>query len=233
MYAFETALDSYDQTPRQRQFAETSSPSAVKDIPPLPQRKLASGENVFRAGETKSHIMRVDSGILCVSSPRPEGPPEIIELVFPGGFVGLGFLKEHPYNATAVMETTVTLWPLGALSDLCELSPEARESHHTATEREFQFRRQQLAASTADKPHLRVAAFLAAISRLNELEGRDPKIVEERPSSGEVADFLSMELSTLAHALSQLKECNLISHDEKGRLLLLDPSRLDELAHAS
>ena len=192
-------------------------------------RTLACGESLFRAGDSKTHIIRVETGILSVTSPRAEGPPEIVELVFPGGFLGLGFLKHHIYNATAVIESKITLWPLDLLPALCEQSAEASEGQALATERDFAYRRHQLEASTKNSPFHRLAAFLIAVSQLNQLEGRDPCVIEERPSSGEVADFLGMDLTTLKHALAELQRCELVSHDQAGKLILLDPAKLEDV----
>jgi CRP/FNR family transcriptional regulator len=194
---------------------------------------LARGEVLFRVGGVKTHIYRVETGVLCVTSPMANGPPEIVELVFPGGLLGLGFLDYFINNATAVVESQVSVFPLDALATLCEQSPDARERQAQATAREFAHRRRQLVTATENEPLLRVAAFLSVVSQINLREGRDPHVISESLTSGEVASLLRMDIDTLASSLAELQRRNLVSQDAAGKLLLLDPTELELLTFVS
>jgi CRP/FNR family transcriptional regulator len=212
-----------------RPVAKAGEPDSFLFPSEWPVRALAAGDVLYKLGDAKTHILRVETGIVSVTAPRPDGPPEIVELAFPGSFLGLGFLKHHIHNASAVVDSSVSLWPLEALDPLLEQSSEARQRQAQATEIEFAHRRAELEASTAGSPSLRLCAFLLAVSRLNQLEGRNPLVIEERPHSGEVAEFLRMDIETLAGALKDMERRRLVAHDGSGRLLLLDPSAMEAL----
>lgn len=198
-----------------------------------PRRTLARGDRLYGEGERKTEIYRVESGVVSITARRESGPPEIVELAFPGMVFGLGFLETHIENATAVVETTVSVWPLEALPVLMEESLAVRNRQADATDRELEYRRRTLSASTAQSPKLRVAAFLASVSRLNAMEGRDPKVITENLRSGDVAEFLGLPLDDLADALKKLKCEGHVTAGEAGRLHLTDPLELDRLTTTS
>jgi len=77
-----------------------------------PVRHLPLDDNLFHEGELKTHVYKVESGVICVSAIRLNRPPEFIELVFPRNLIGLGFLKRHIHNAKAVVDSCVSCWPL-------------------------------------------------------------------------------------------------------------------------
>ena len=191
---------------------------------------LVSGDSLFREGDAKSHVYRVESGIFCLTAQRPSGPPRVVEMVFPGGFLGFGFLENHIHSAMAVVPSRVRLFRLSEISDLCEQFSQARERQALATEREFAARRRQLVGATENSPLARVAAFLSAVSHFNESEGRDPHSVTGTLKSGEVASFLGLDVETLAVALNELQERGLITRNAEGGLVLLDPVGLEEMA---
>ncbi len=72
-------------------------------------RTLAAGEMLFREGEARSHVYRVEKGSICLFKQRADGSQDVIEFAFPGDLVGLGYLDNHVSGAQATMETSLTL----------------------------------------------------------------------------------------------------------------------------
>jgi len=201
--------------------------------PALPEIVLERGDFLFREGDAKTQFYRLESGILCVTAQRPSGPPQVVEMVFPGGLLGLGFLDRHIHSAMAVVPCRVSLLPPDAINDLCRHSAEARDRQALATEREFAARRRQLVGSTADSPIQQVAAFLAAMFHVNKREGRNPHVISEFLKSGDVAGLLQLDVETLAVALADLQARGLISRDPNGGLVLLDAAAIENLSSAT
>lgn len=197
-----------------------------------PERRLDRGEFLFREGDSKSAIYRLETGILCVTARRADGPPDVVEMIFPGSLVGLGFLEHHIDSAMAVVASRVTVFPLSAAAALCEASPEARERQAVLTEREFAARRRELVPDTNDRPVGRVAAFLSAMYHMNRHEGGNPAFIAEFLNAGDVAAFLGLEVDALATALADLKERGLVESAGNGGLLLLQPEALERLTAA-
>ena len=190
-------------------------------------RHLSLDDYLFHEGELKTHVYRLETGIICVTAPRLNGPPEMIETVFPGNLLGLGFLKRNIYNAKAVVESRVSCWPLSAIPALVEENATAQRRQAEATEGEFAHRRSAMVRLTQDHPVQRVAAFLVAVSRLNEVEGRDPNVISDKLHCGVVAKYLGLDIDTLAHALVELEARALVEQSPTGGLRLCDREKLD------
>ncbi|MGQ0672008.1 MAG: Crp/Fnr family transcriptional regulator [Hyphomicrobium sp.] len=231
-------LQALDRSSTTREHFETDRPAtrpAEALTPPasVKTQTIARDEHLFREGQAKTRLYRVDSGALCITSRHANGVPEIVELALPGDVLGLGFLDHHITSASAVVETTVSVWSLDALPGLCESVPGTAERHADATEREFAHRRRELVGANEHRPMHRVAAFLAAVSRLNQIEGRDPRVITDRLRSADVADFLRLDVATLAGSLMELQNRGLISPEASGSLRLSDPLELERLATVS
>ena len=99
--------------------------------------------------------------------------------------------------------------------------------HHEEVERARELHR----LSGGGDNHLtageRIAAFLVAISRLNECEERDPNIISESLGCGIVADYLKMDLNMFGRTLVELRRRELIEYipPDREKLDLLVPRR--------
>jgi CRP/FNR family transcriptional regulator, anaerobic regulatory protein len=191
---------------------------------------LDRGAVLFREGDLKDGVYRLESGILCITARRSSGPPRVIEMVFPGTLIGLGFLERHIHSAMAVVASRLTAFPLSAVADICGASPEARDRQALSTEREFAARRRELVPDSNEMPVRRVAAFLAAMHHMNKREGRNPDLIDEFLKTGDVAAFLDLDVEALARALTDLFDRGLVVRAQNGGLILLDAHALDELS---
>lgn len=196
------------------------------------ERSLERGEFLCREGDRKSALHRLDSGVLCFTTRRASGPPEVIEMMFPGEFVGLGFLEHHIHSVMAVVPSRLTEFPISAIGEFCNVSAEVRDRQSLQTEREFAARRHELANGLSDRTLRRVAAFLSAMYHMNRSEGRNPAYIAEFLKTGDVASFLDMDVAALAEALSDLKQRGLVERAENGGLMLLDPDALELLSES-
>lgn len=212
--------------PIARSLEAASAPASKADA----EITLERGDFLFREGDRKTHLYRLETGILCVTSRRANGPPHVIEMVFPGGLLSLGFLERYIYSAMAVVPCRVAVLPLETLTDLCRDSAEVRDRQALAAEREFAARRRELVPDTDELPVRRLAAFLSAMHHMNRREGRNPNLIPEFLKTGDVASFLDLDVDALARALTELQERGLVSRADGGGLLLLDAGGLEELA---
>jgi CRP/FNR family transcriptional regulator, anaerobic regulatory protein len=174
-------------------------------------------EFVFRTGDPKTHVYRLESGIVFLCA-HPQGSP--IDTMSPGNYLGLGFLKTHIHSARVVLRSRVRAIPLEMLPQLIASDPSVKIQLDTATEREFNARREAMVSSVPDSALSRVAGFLIAVSHLNAREGRDPIVVDDTLPCGAVAEWLSMDIDTLASQLVELRRRGLIDHREQGGLFL-------------
>ena len=207
----------------------TQRSGAPYPVDAIAVRSLASNDLLFRLGDPRTHFFIVDRGALAVYEPRWNGHGAIIDFAFPGDFVGLGFLPTHTCNARATVETRVQCLPLTAQDHVLADHPEAQAKLTDAIEREFEFLRESSVRFSQQNPLGRLAAFLLALSRENEHEGRDPTMLLQPLECGVVADFLGLSVDRLGSLLVALERRGLIEPGAPQGLRLNDIHALERL----
>jgi CRP/FNR family transcriptional regulator len=217
---------------------ESQSPGApreAQDVPDAPAaagpagelRTLAPDEILFREGDARSHVFRVEKGALCLYRSLPGGMQDVLEFAFPGDLVGLGYLDNHVAAAQASIETSLSCLPRSALDPGTDTSARARLT--AAIEREVAFLDESLVRRQALGPVRRVAALFVTLSRNNAYEGRDPSLITDSLKCGVVAGYLNMTVDQLAAQLAELERRGLIEPCAHG-LRLKDLDALVQLA---
>jgi CRP/FNR family transcriptional regulator len=212
--------------------SQAAAGSAVIDAPESAgmRRTLAPHEILFKEGEARSHVYRIESGTVCVYEPHQNGKRSVIEFAVPGDLIGFGYLRSHTQTARATTQAQVTCLPLSAIDDVVKDDPRAEAKLEEAVERDFRILRNSLVKSARVKPVARVAAFLVTLSQGNKREGRDPSIISDSLKCGVVADYLSLSIELLSSILVALEERGLIEHCPPLGLRLKDTGALEKLA---
>ncbi len=195
-------------------------------------RMLASGEILFREGEPRSHIYRIEKGAVCLFKHRPDGTRDVIEFAFPGDLVGLGAADHHLSGAQATMDTMLTCMPRAVTELAPPIAVPAAIGLSAAIEREVAFLNEAQRRATIAKPLGRIAALFVTLSRCNAYEGRDPSILTDSVSCGLVAGYLNMSVDDLSHWLSELADRRLVEPCDRG-LRLKNLHELERLAEAA
>ncbi len=193
-------------------------------------RNLARNELLFEAGDIKTKVYLVESGALCVYRTRSDLTIEVVEHVLAGDLVGMGFLERHSANARATVETKIRCFNVDDVAGLIESDAHNKARCDDAVEREFLFRRESLASSARERPLVRLAAFLVAVSHRSREEGGDPTFVDDTVDCGVIADFLGLSVDLLALALMQLEMRGLVETAPLHGLRLKDIPALEEIA---
>ena len=199
---------------------------------PAPARVLARGEILFQAGDTRAKLYRVESGALCHYVRWDDGRREIIEFAFPGDIIGFGHLEAHVSTAQAIVETMVSIVSEEEFDGVLKSDGQLAARFAAAGDREFEYLREKTVRSGEEKPVVRVASFLSALSHMSAIEGGDPTLVAEEVTSGDVAEHLDMTLDGLVAALRELECRGIVAAAEKGRLRIADLPALEKLAAA-
>jgi CRP/FNR family transcriptional regulator, anaerobic regulatory protein len=192
-------------------------------------RPLQAGQTLFKCGEPKECVYRVEDGAIRIVANATNAPEDVIEEVSPGMLFGLGNLDHHINTAIATLDSTVSFWPRSELPALIAQAPETEQRQFDAIEREFTYLRRTIVASTADRPVARVAALLSYLSQTNETEGRDPAIIDDPVQCHLVAEYLKMDIATLEDALRTLEREGIISFHPPRGIRISDLGRLDAL----
>jgi CRP/FNR family transcriptional regulator len=209
--------------------AADAAPEADSCLSGHDLRTLAAGEILFREGDARSHVFRVESGALCLFRTLPDGGQDVLEFAFPGDLVGLGYLDSHVAGAQATMVTSLSCLPRSEFDPGAEQSARTRSRLTAAIEREVTFLKEALVQRARPAPLRRVAALFVTLSRYNQYEGREPSVITDSLKCGAAAGHLGMSVDVLAQQLAELEARGLIEPHEKG-LRLLDIDALLRLA---
>jgi CRP/FNR family transcriptional regulator len=192
-------------------------------------RTLAANELLFARGDVRTHVFRVESGTVCLYESLRSDRQTVIEFMFPGEYVGLGFLEEHSLTARALLDSSVTCIPIDEIEDAIKDDLRAQAKLATAIEREFEARREELAKAGQHRPIERVAALLVAAAHINAQEGRTMDLIDNSWRSDHIADQLGIDLGDLSAILVELERQGLIEATREG-LRLNDIDALDALS---
>lgn len=195
-----------------------------------PVLALKRNEVLFEVGDLKTHLYRIEAGALCIYVTHPNRTREIIEFALAGDLVGMGFLERHATNARAVIDTKVSCLALDEIDRLTADDARAKARFDDAVEREFAFRRDDVSNAGRSRPLVQLAAFLIAVSRQNEDEGRDPTFIDDTLECAVVAGYLGISVERLESVLIELEELGLVQSAPHHGLRIVDMERLEELA---
>ena len=193
-------------------------------------RLLEPGEVLFRAGERKTHVYRVASGLICAYWQDPARGRQASGFFFGGDVVGLGGLDRHMVSAEASVESVVQCLPRGRLDAHLNQDHHLAAQHGDATQGEMALLKQALVAQGRANTLARVASLLSVLSSINAREGRADDVISDDVTCGFVADQLGLEVGVLEAALLDLKQLGLIEAQRDGRLRLCDKAALEALA---
>jgi|RhiMethySRZTD1v2_1073278.scaffolds.fasta_scaffold479603_2 CRP/FNR family transcriptional regulator len=193
--------------------AFSSSPSVTAppaETAPTPQL-IAANAFVFKAGDPRTHLYRVETGAVCLYEAGSGDRQSVIEFAFPGDYLGLGFLEKHHLNGRALLESSITAFPIDALPELVKNDPRAQAKLAQSVEREFEARRDELSSAGHRQPIERVAALLVTSARTNVQQGRPAEIIKDSWKCGFIADLLQLTLDDLTAILVDLERRGLIA----------------------
>lgn len=193
---------------------------------------LKAGETLFREGQPRTHVYRVERGSICLFTRRPDGSADILEFAFAGDLVGLGYLETHLTGAQATMETSLACLPRAAFEPLIDKSPADKTRLTAAIAREVALLKETQGRTRLPKPLTRIAALFVTLARLNDYEGRQVDVITDSLSCGVVAGYLDMSVDELARWLQELEARGLVEPALHG-LRLKDRAALEALADAT
>ena len=193
-------------------------------------RNLAAKEVLFRVGDRRTCIYRVESGAICLYDPSLDAERSVVDFAFPGDLVGLGFLETQSYSASAICDCQVRCMPWDQLSSAVAGNPNAQQKLHEAVGKEFELLRTSIVQRGLRYPVERVAAFLVVLSHNNALEGRDPSVIGDCMECAIAADYLGLSVEELGGLLVKLRNRGLIDLCPPKSLRILDIKALQKLA---
>jgi CRP/FNR family transcriptional regulator len=193
-------------------------------------RTLQAGEILFREGELKANIYRVESGAICTYALAGAGKHAYLEFIYAADWLGFGYLDRYTSRARAVVETRVLCFPLSWANALVELNPKAKARLLDAIEREFEIAHASLVRRERPNPIERVAELLLRLASVNGNDDRDPRFIVDSIPYDAIASSLMMSVETLADVLIVFELRGLIEPHAPAGLRLKDIAALEAIA---
>jgi CRP/FNR family transcriptional regulator len=194
------------------------------------ERKLEPKEHVFCEGDPRTHVYRVEDGVIAIYKTLFDGRRRIIDFAYPGDFIGLGVLGEHIMSAQATCAAKVRCLSASALESLAETDASLALKLYKSVCQDLQAARSLLVTVGQRSAIERVAAFLLALHRRRGDESND--VIELAMRRSDIADLLGLTIETVSRTLTKLREMRVIEVEQGGTTVrLADLARLTDLAN--
>jgi CRP/FNR family transcriptional regulator, anaerobic regulatory protein len=191
---------------------------------------LPAGEILFREGDSKTSIYRVESGAICTYALAGTNKHAFLEFIYAGDWFGLGYLDRHTIRARAMVETRVLCFPFSWTNAMVELNSRAKGRLLDAIEREFEITHAALGKRDTPNPIERAAALLLRLASERRNGDRDRRFIVDSIPHDVIANSLGMSVDTLTDVLLVFELRGLIEPHVGAGLRLKDIAALEAIA---
>ena len=199
------------------------------------QRSLARGETLVRAGDPVPICASIQRGLMKISHINAAGQEVIVDLLWPGDFVGTPFVGgQHVpagHDVAALTPVTLCVFPRGAMERTLIEHPVMERALLTRTLAELADVRTRLSRLARATALARVAGFIAETARRGEADdGETVAIIELPLNRREMADLLGLTIETVSRQVTRLKNAGVIGLPGGRRVVIHDHGALAEAA---
>jgi CRP-like cAMP-binding protein len=196
-------------------------------------RRAGAKEHIFVSGDRRTHLYRVEDGLVCLYKLAPNGRRQIVRFCFRGDLFGLGAHGEHALAAQALHASRLRCVPVAELSRKAETCPHLAAELYKVLADELVSLQDHLLIVGQRSALERVANFLVGLSRRNARKGADPASLELPMTREDIGDFLGLTLETVSRTLTKLRLARLADFRQGSQITLLNIEKLEELADVS
>ncbi|MCC7258521.1 MAG: helix-turn-helix domain-containing protein [Gammaproteobacteria bacterium] len=215
---------------RERCLPGTLGASQTQRFEPMVQRRrpLASGEHLFRVGDTFRHLCAVQSGCLKTYTIDAEGREHVMAFHFPGEVIGLDavFPARHLTSCVALTGSQVCCLPYASLGTLTQEMPELQTQLLRMLSRDMLGAASIAGDYTANE---RLAGFLVMVAARLHRREPTPTSLNLAMSRQDIANYLRLAPETVSRILARFQKDGLVKADRR-HIALLNPDGLAEIA---
>jgi CRP/FNR family nitrogen fixation transcriptional regulator len=179
---------------------------------------------IYGEGETADYVYKVLSGSVRTYKVLSDGRRQVTAFFLPGDVFGIESDDEHSNSAEAIDKSVILLVRRSSLFNLAESNSEVARHLWEITAAELR-RSQDHALLLIKTAKERIAAFLLDMAK--RLAGKG--CLELPMSRQDIADYLGLTIETVSRTLTLLSEGSTIQFLASRRIVLRNPSELDEL----
>lgn len=190
-------------------------------------RRIEAKEHVFCDGDPRTHVFRIEEGVIALSKLLGDGRRQIIEFAYPGDYIGLGTLREHIFDAQATCAAKVRCLSATALEQEASRDASLALRLYKAVSAELAAARSLLVSVGQQSAMERLAGFLVGLSARAE---SDENVVKLPMRRSDIADLLGLTIETVSRTITKLRTMKVIDVVRGTEVHILDADRLVELA---
>lgn len=190
-------------------------------------RRIEAKEHVFCDGDLRTHVFRIEEGVVALSKLLGDGRRQIIEFAYPGDYIGLGTLREHIFDAQATCAVKVRCLSAAALEQEASRDASLALRLYKAVSAELAAARSLLVSVGQQSAMERLAGFLLGLSERGETNDHVVKLPMRR---SDIADLLGLTIETVSRTITKLRTMKVIEVVRGTEVHILDGDRLLELA---
>ena len=156
------------------------SDKAPSNVSPDPEFVcLEAGECLYQEADLRTHVYRVERGVIAVYEKHTGRPNHTTDIVGPGDFVGLGCFERYIDSAFAIESSLLKPLEEREFTALAERDLALQEQHTNAIHRHFERHKATILDLYPSSSVQALAAFLVSISRRNVHEGRNATVIAD------------------------------------------------------
>lgn len=192
-------------------------------------RRVESKEHVFCDGDPRTHVFRIEEGVIALSKLLGDGRRQIIEFAYPGDYIGLGTLNEHIFDAQATCPAKVRCLSASALEQEASRDAGLALRLYKAVSSELAAARSLLVSVGQQSAMERLAGFLVSLSERASSDGEE-NVVKLPMRRSDIADLLGLTIETVSRTITKLRTMRVIDVVRGTEVHILDADRLVDLA---
>ena len=173
---------------------------------PVAQRKLQSGQYLYRAGQPFHALYLVHTGFLKTSVISEDGREQVMGFRMRGELMGVESIGMPAHTCDAVALDMSGVWelPYPEILNACARMPALQEQLTAALAAEIRNDRSWMLAVGTLSAEQRVATFLLDIAARHEALGFSARHFVLRMSRADIGSFLALKHETVTRALTRL-----------------------------
>jgi CRP/FNR family transcriptional regulator, anaerobic regulatory protein len=192
-------------------------------------RRIEAKEHVFCDGDPRTHVFRIEEGVIALSKLLGDGRRQIIEFAYPGDYIGLGTLREHIFDAQATCSAKVRCLSATALEQEASRDAGLALRLYKAVSAELAAARSLLVSVGQQSAMERLAGFLLSLSARTANDA-DETVVKLPMRRSDIADLLGLTIETVSRTITKLRTMHVIDVVRGTEVHIVDLDRLTELA---
>jgi CRP/FNR family transcriptional regulator len=197
---------------------------------PVMQRKLSSGQYLYRAGQPFHALYLVHAGFLKTSLIAEDGREQVTGFRMRNDLLGVESIGMPIHTCDAIALDTSGVWelPYPEVLNACARIPELQAQLTMALAAEIRSDRSWMLALGTLTAEQRVAAFLLDVAARHEALGFSARHFVLRMSRADIGSFLALKHETVTRALTRLTAQGCIAIQWR-EVRILDPQALRDL----